>query len=1309
MKKGLLTFILLKIVLTIFSSNIQAQTTLGIQDFEASPATPTMTFSNTNGATSSGTNPGSGNPANANLFANGSQGWQAVNTTSTITFANVNISGYESCKVSFRLAGMSVNGTNGIDAADNATIEISLDNGSNWSSEVRVVGSAANQRWGFTATGSSTVTYDGDNTFTSVSSSSASGVSTVTINIPNGNTQVRARITLLNNDTNERWVIDDVKVEGNESGTSTLSTGATAEPSTISSLVDTNGEKITVFDFTVTDDAGSGGDADATQISQIVVSQGTGNDVSDWTKVIAYAELYDGINTHTTHTINTTNITFSSISNGVGNAGYIADNANKTYQVILYLKTDFGTEKTTADGKNLAFLVNNSSFTLESASSGFASSQSVESGASNNAITVDATKLEFVQQPTAVNVNDAVSPTVSVQATDVNGNRDLDYDGNTITLSFQTGCGTISGNTATATDGLAIFASLEFGSVQTNTVLTANGDGTPSVSNVNSTTFDVTGSTSETLVEWNFDDTNVTVDVNNSSNSGKQVSIVGVTYDGSQWVTGNPNTGNANSAVTWGNTTDEYWQIDLVTTNRTNLKFSYDMFSSATAPQDFKVQYSTDASAWTDTGSSIVLVTSTWNSVIDFTLPSACENQATLYLRWYRNSTVSANGGAIGTGGRNRIDNFKVTGELGVSSAGNTYVSAGSGDWNTACSWLVSGVTPQTYPTSEANTITILSGHTITINEDVTIDQLTIATGGTLILSGSATLTIANGTGADMIVNGTFEDNSSNAISFLSSATWQLGSDGTIIRKNNTGSTGYRDNYEGGMSTIPSTANWIIRYVGTVIPFTSGAATYYPNLTIESNSGAWNATSGSSKISGACTIKGNLDIGGTGSGTVIIYANNASAFSILGDLIVGSGSTFTNDNTSDGVGFSLTGNLTVEGTLINDANVGNLTLNRTSNQVISGSGTINLHDLTNSNTVGVTLSNSISLSGDLVFTSTANISTSNNVIWLSSSSSITGEDADSHVIGNVSQTKNVDVSTTVNFANGVTIADSPNNLGDVTVFRTSGDPNGITTVEGNSSIAALWDISPTTAPSGNLTLSLSWGSYWDNGRTSDLEVWKNDGEWKKVAAVTAAGEPRTASVTTNSFSSWTITDKNNPLPVSLVFFRGESLDSQAKLTWQTANEYQNKGFEILKSFNGIDFDSIGFVTGRGTSNISQNYSFIDNSFFQGAYYRLKQVDFEGTTEFSEVISISKVGENQNTFALFPNPITSQTQLVYYGVLDKDVQISIFDAQGKLIVEKFATLNQINAHLKNTTPYLLEGLYLIHIQHNQSLDVIKFVK
>ncbi len=194
---------------------VAAPVAIAIQDFETVPATPTLGFSNSSGSYSTGTNGAIGLPSNANLYSEGSRGWQSVQATSVLNFDNISLTSYVNSYFTLRLAGMSVNSSNGIDAGDIVTIAVSIDNGVTYSNELTIAGSAANQRWDFSSTGSSTITYDGNNSATAISSSSGSGgISTITINLPNDITQAKLRITLFNDNANERWVIDNVKLIG---------------------------------------------------------------------------------------------------------------------------------------------------------------------------------------------------------------------------------------------------------------------------------------------------------------------------------------------------------------------------------------------------------------------------------------------------------------------------------------------------------------------------------------------------------------------------------------------------------------------------------------------------------------------------------------------------------------------------------------------------------------------------------------------------------------------------------------------------------------------------------------------------------------------------------------------------------------------------------------------------------------------------------------------------------------------------------------------------------------------------------------
>ncbi len=240
-------------------------------------------------------------------------------------------------------------------------------------------------------------------------------------------------------------------------GTSTIAAGGGSEPATLSSMINSQGAASLNFDIAIQDDgATSGMDSIATTINQMVFAAGTGNTVTDYTTVLDGAELNDGTNSMT-GTVNATDITFSSISNGTGDLGHIADNATKTYTLKVWLKADMGSLKTTIDGKRLVFRIQSSGVTATTGSQ-LTVSEDQNSGSGNNLIGVAVTALTYVQNATTLQANTAMTPAVRVAAVDANGNRDLDF----VAQIRITSSGTLTGTPVdiNAVAGLATFSSL---------------------------------------------------------------------------------------------------------------------------------------------------------------------------------------------------------------------------------------------------------------------------------------------------------------------------------------------------------------------------------------------------------------------------------------------------------------------------------------------------------------------------------------------------------------------------------------------------------------------------------------------------------------------------------------------------------------------------------------------------------------------------------------------------------------------------------------------------------------------------------
>ncbi len=195
-----------------------AQTTIAAQNFDA---INTMTVAVSGGTAQTG-NSGSGDrPQSAAFFTSSTTARRVTNTTSTLTFGNVSGLSANAAKFfEFRLAAWSIGTTsNGVDAGDDVKVEVSLDGGTVWSSEILITGASGNNAyWHYTTgTGIASVIYDGNNSPSNFApggsgNRTTDGYSTVRVSLPVSATQARLRITMDNNSTSEAYTVDDVKL-----------------------------------------------------------------------------------------------------------------------------------------------------------------------------------------------------------------------------------------------------------------------------------------------------------------------------------------------------------------------------------------------------------------------------------------------------------------------------------------------------------------------------------------------------------------------------------------------------------------------------------------------------------------------------------------------------------------------------------------------------------------------------------------------------------------------------------------------------------------------------------------------------------------------------------------------------------------------------------------------------------------------------------------------------------------------------------------------------------------------------------------
>jgi hypothetical protein len=454
----------------------------------------------------------------------------------------------------------------------------------------------------------------------------------------------------------------------------------------------------------------------------------------------------------------------------------------------------------------------------------------------------------------------------------------------------------------------------------------------------------------QVIAEWNFPNNpdNALVDIANGLNTGATITTQGGT--GALGFTQAGATTFSANCTNWDNGSGlKWWEVTINTTGCKNITVTSKQYSSSTGPRDFRVDYRIGAGAWTFLANVPAVATNWTAGVLPLTLlPAACENQPAVSLRWIMTTNTSVGGGTVAAGGNTRIDDLSI-----AWNSDDYYRSVQNGNWNNIATWESSpdNITwsPAIMPPSQyARTITIRNPHTVTINSNVGLDETIVEFGATLSWQ-SFNLTIYNGPGVDLQVNGTFWDNATNNVTFSPAlaASWALGPSATYIKSNNGSANNWRDNYNGGIATIPATASWYIRKISGNNPSVSSLTMYYPNLYIENYTAShWIATAASSFQGAATTItvKGFMDVGGAGTNTVEFECTNTNpaAVIITGNLIIRPGCILRNY----GTGFDLYSNLICDGSIIYDAtDPRRLIFSGSGTQSVSGSGTPNIWNM----------------------------------------------------------------------------------------------------------------------------------------------------------------------------------------------------------------------------------------------------------------------------------------------------------------------------------------------------------------------------
>ncbi len=673
-------------------------------------------------------------------------------------------------------------------------------------------------------------------------------------------------------------------------------------------------------------------------------------------------------------------------------------------------------------------------------------------------------------------------------------------------------------------------------------------------------------------------------------------------------------------------------------------------------------------------------------------------------------------------------DGSATTGEIRWTYTNplTTWTGNTDSDWNDATNWdngipsnantvHIPDVSPNPFPVidntsgdGDAASVTVFSGANLTINDNRSLTVVNEVTNdGTITVNGSGSISVGdswtnNGTfspgtstitltsGADVTLSGgaTFYNlvidaaGTGAGVVFTSSALLDVDNDFTITDGIYTVADASHTTNIGGNFTVDDTNGSFVDNVSTI---TFDGTTQNIGSALETATLTFNdvviAGSGTKTVEDQLTINGDLTIN---SGTTLALVSQSIAFN---------GNNFDVDGTLDVSGGTSTvtfggSQIQVITGIVSEVDFDNLVINNTAagNNDVQLNIDVNINDNVNFVT-GIVQSSG---SNPLTFNDNATVSYDGN----EETSPITfpGQDVDgnSYVVGPVHKIGNDEFI----FPTG-----EGSRIGRIGISSIGGTPavtdeysaqyffaqQANTGDTKNGTIVRVsgleyWDLSNVNGHSGQPRVTLYWDATSEvTDLTSLLVAHYNGASWDDEGRGATTGNATSGTITSaNNFTSFspitlaTSDDTENPLPVEWVDFTATLIDSRVELNWTTAAEINNDRFIIERSADGIDFVEIGEVTGSGNSSELLMYSFVDEQPMVGLnYYRLKQIDFDGQYEHSEVEVITFSPDITGFSAkLQPNPTRADNINVVLETEDlaNEVLLMLIDNSGRKIQE-----------------------------------------
>lgn len=305
--------------------------------------------------------------------------------------------------------------------------------------------------------------------------------------------------------------------------------------------------------------------------------------------------------------------------------------------------------------------------------------------------------------------------------------------------------------------------------------------------------------------------------------------------------------------------------------------------------------------------------------------------------------------------------------------------------------------------------------------------------------------------------------------------------------------------------------------------------------------------------------------------------------------------------------------------------------------------------------------------------------------------------------GLLTATRTLDAPSGLDAAGLGVVISSDEDLGETTLTRGHAAQSG----GDNEGIQRYYDIGPTTNEGLDATLTFHYHeAELDGMAAGELVLFRSaDGgaTWSKRGYDSRDAANHTVTLGgIDAFSRWTLGSEADPLPVELTGFEATRDGAAVVLTWETASETNNAGFEVQEREKGNveEWETLGFVEGAGTTTEPQSYRYRAEELDVGPHrFRLQQVDADGASAYSDEVEVTiPLGTAYRVGDVYPNPTRGRATLELTVREAQHVTVTAYDVLGRRVATLYD--GALPAHrterLVLRGEALPSGLYLVHV-------------